>query len=91
MMLDRIIIDLSLNSDALLLVLFISFLIGLIMGFATSRINCEGRKKGFTRKCAGEDDQELDRQMYEEYKEAEKSKLLYPKDDVEHHASKKFR
>jgi len=76
------------NKEQLLLVLVICFIIGFVIAMMTSGYNKEKKKKGFKEGRLYGRSKEIDRQMYNDFKD--KSESHYLEDSTEHHANKKF-
>lgn len=80
------------NRFQLLMVFVIFFIAGCILSLATCKINKEKKKKGFKDGRIHGPVEKIDQQLYDNFKELDPSqRSLYLKDDVEHHASKKYK
>lgn len=80
------------NKFQLLLVFVVFFIIGCILSIAACGINKEKKKKGFKDGRLHGKAKKIDKQLYDDFKDLDPAeRYSYLKDNMEHHASKKFK
>lgn len=92
-MLEMIWNVLVLNKQSLVYSFVIAFIIGFVLAIESYKLNREHKKKGFKKRALYGKTKEIDKQMYKDYKDfmsADSSSSAYLKDDIEHHANKRF-
>ena len=84
---------LLLNRQSLLYSFVIAFIIGFILAIGSCKLNREHKKKGFKNGSLYGKTKEIDQQMYKDYRDslsADSNSSSYLKDNIEHHANKRF-
>ena len=90
-MAEMIRFTIMMNWRMFLLVFFAAFIAGFILAMSTTGLNKQKKKKGFRNVILYGKTKEIDKKIYEDYKETRSiGNYSYLYDDTEHHATKKF-